>query len=111
MSKISYLAISGVMCLGLLLPSGEAEPASATFVGEISDSMCGLKHTMGGNAKDCTLECVKSGVKLVLADKSAGKVYDLANPNVANAYAGQKVEITGTLQGKLIKVESIKQVK
>jgi hypothetical protein len=76
-------------------------------VGEISDSMCGLKHMMPGGAKACTLECVKSGAKLVLADQAAGKVYKLTDQEKSREYAGQTVKVRGTLKGDTITVTSV----
>jgi Protein of unknown function (DUF5818) len=85
-----------------------ASPNSKTFVGNISDSMCGLKHMMPGKSdKDCTLECVQGGGKYVLADPAAGKVYQLSDQKKPAAFAGQKVNVTGTLKGDTITVTSI----
>ena len=87
------------MCLGLLLAAslsfaGTAKAASKTFVGNISDSMCGVKHMMPGKSdKDCTLECVKAGAKYVLADPASGKIYQLTDQTKPEAFAGQKVKV------------------
>ena len=78
-----------------------------TFVGYISDSTCGLKHMSGmGDDKSCTLACK---TKLVLADRDHKKVYQLdqAGQDKAKEFAGQKVKVTGTLNGKTIRVTSI----
>ena len=108
MRRISYL------CLGILLGSslsfaGAAQAGTKTFVGNISDSMCGLKHMMPGKSdKECTLECVKAGSKYVLADPADGKVYQLSDQKKPEAFAGQKVKVTGTLKGDTITVTAIK---
>jgi len=81
-----------------------------SVVGYISDSMCGLKHAAGmGDDKSCTLTCVKNGAKFVLADKDQKKVYSLddAGQEKAGEFAGQKVKVTGTLDGTTIKVTKI----
>ena len=47
--------------------------ANTTFVGTISDDMCGRKHTMlpGKSDAECVRACVKAGAKyaLVTSDK------------------------------------------
>jgi len=97
----------------LLLAAGLSLAAdkTQTFTGEIGDSMCGLKHTMGDNAKDCTEECVKGGSKYILADTVHGKVYQLSDQDAAKKYPGQKVNVTGTLNGETIEVASITTAK
>jgi len=89
-----------------------AKAATKTFVGNISDSMCGLKHMMPGQSdKDCTVACVKAGGKYVLADPANGKVYQLSDQNKPAAFAGQKVKVTGTLKGDTISVATIDAAK
>lgn len=89
-----------------------AAPSQQTFVGKISDAMCGLKHGMEGQTDaQCTLECVKMGSKFVLADAAANKVYQLSDQKKPEAFAGKKVKITGTLTGDTIEVASIEAAK
>lgn len=103
------------LCLALALLASTAQLASSqstpqnqqTFVGNVSDSMCGLKHMAGKSDKECTLECVKNGSKLALADTASRKVYELSDQVKAKDFAGQKVKVTGTLKGKTIEVASI----
>ena len=78
-----------------------------TFIGSISDSMCGLKHMMPGGDKECTLKCVEGGSKFVLADTQHKKVYKLSDQEGSKGFAGQKVKVTGTLSGDTISVSSI----
>jgi hypothetical protein len=96
--------------LAVFLAAGTslAAPKQQTFVGRISDSMCGLKHMMPGQSdKECTLECVKGGSKFVLADTAKNKVYQLSDQQKSKAFAGEKVKVAGTLQGDTIQVSSI----
>ena len=91
---------------------GTATAATKTFVGNISDSMCGLKHMMPGQSdKDCTLACVKAGSKYILADVANGKVYQLSDQKKPEEFAGQKVKVTGTLKGDMISVTAIEPAK
>ncbi len=105
------------LCLTLILLAGTAQLSRSqttpkknqrTFVGNVTDSMCGLKHMMPGvSDKECTLECVKKGSKLALADTANGKVYELSDQDKAKDFAGQKVKVEGTLKSNTIEVASI----
>ena len=111
MARITYFCIA-VMLAGSLSFAGGEKGGTKVFIGNISDSMCGLTHMMPGkSAKDCTLECVKSGSKYVLADSAKGKVYQLTDQKSPEKFAGQKVKVTGTLQGDTINVTAIEPAK
>jgi hypothetical protein len=102
----------GLFLAGSLSLAGNAKAAAKTFVGNISDSMCGLKHMMPGKSdKECTLECVKAGSKYVLADPASGKVYQLSDQKKPEEFAGQKVKVTGTIKGDTINVTAIEPAK
>jgi len=109
--KITFLGVA--LLLGASLSfAGTGKAGTRTFVGNISDSMCGLKHMMPGQSdKDCTLECVKAGSKYVLADVVNGKVYQLSDQKKPEEFAGQKVKVTGTLKGDMISVSAIEPAK
>lgn len=103
------LALGTILTAALIVAARthNALTTETTFVGYISDSACGLKHMSGmGDDKNCTLAC-KS--KLVLADRDHKKVYQLdqAGQDKAKEFAGQKVKVTGTLNGRSISVTSI----
>jgi hypothetical protein len=111
MRRISYLCV-GLLLGGSLSFAGTVKAGTKTFVGNISDSMCGLKHMMPGKSdKECTLECVKAGSKYVLADLASGKVYQLSDQKKPEEFAGQKVKVTGTLNGDTISVTAIEPPK
>ena len=90
---------------------------AATFKGEIMDEACAkdgghesMFKKMGTNdPKACTEACVKGGSKYVLfnADKT---FYELSDQKKPAAFAGQKVEVSGTLNkaNKTIQVTGIK---
>jgi len=108
-----------VMSIGacMFLASGFATAKDATFKGEIMDEACAddgghqaMYKKMGANdPKVCTEACIKGGSKYVLfnADKTFYKLSDQKKPA---PFAGQKVEITGTLDKatKTINVTDIK---
>lgn len=105
MEKYLYLALAFFLGAGLAV--AEPKGGQKSFVGNISDSMCGAKHMMPGKSdKECTIECVKGGAKYVLSD-AKGKVYDLSDQDKVKDFAGQKVKIAGTLKEKTIEVASV----
>jgi hypothetical protein len=84
-------------------------PAKRTFTGIVTDKMCGADHTMMNVKPDakCARECVKAGTQWALVE--GGKVYALSNGKAADAFAGQKVRLSGTLDAKTnaIQVDTI----
>ena len=102
---------------GMLLASGLAAANDTTFSGEIMDGACAdggghesMFKKVGTNfPKVCTEACIKGGSKYVLfkADKT---FYQLDDQKKPEPFAGQKVEVTGTLDKatKTIHVAAIK---
>ena len=79
----------------------------AAFMGVVSDSHCGAKHsTAGDDAAACVGKCVAGGATYVLA-ASDGKVYQLDNQDKFKEYAGKSVKVKGTANGDSIAVESV----
>ena len=104
----SLLLVALLTCAALGLAAPQAVAKNKVFTGAISDSACGLHHMMAGaSAKKCTLECVGMGGKFVLADQAAQKVYGLSDQTAARPYAGENVQVTGTLKNGIIQVTSI----
>ncbi len=101
----------------LLLAPGLIAAKDTMFSGEIMDQACAkggghesMFKKMGTNdPKACTEACVKGGSKYVLF-KSDKTFYELDNQKKPAAFAGQKVEITGSLDKstKTIHVTDIK---
>jgi hypothetical protein len=115
-SKVGTMRNFAILALAMGLAAGpccawargRAEHGGQEFVGQISDSLCGLKHPMS-DARRCTLGCVKGfGAKFVLADLAHNKVYKLSNQGKARPFAGEMVDVTGTLDGDMIHVTSIR---
>lgn len=108
------LLATALAAAGLLLVARSAPAADPqTFTGVISDDMCGLDHSGMGEKDDkkCTLSCVESGSDFVLADHEHKKVYKLDDQKKPRDFAGDKVVITGTLDGDTIHVQSIEAAK
>ena len=85
--------------------------APKTFTGVITDAMCGKDHSMMGVKPDskCVLECVKAGSKYALV--VGNDVYELSDQKTPEKFAAQKVNVKGTLNGKIIQVQSISAAK
>lgn len=89
-----------------------AGSAKSTFHGEISDTQCAMnvhslsrsheemitKRTFGSDAASCAKECVRRGGEWVL--RSGDDVYRLKNQAGIEDFAGQAVQIAGTLDVK-----------
>jgi hypothetical protein len=77
---------------------------SLNLVGEIMDSRCAIDGShekmmrQNGlkNAKDCTLECAKTGGSFVLIDPETKTVYQLDDQQRPEPFAGQRVRVSGT---------------
>lgn len=100
------LKLTSILFAGALI-AGAAD--QQTFTGIITDSMCGKDHAMMKVTPDakCVRECVTHGSKYALFDGNS--VYVLSDQKAPEAFAGQRVKITGTLyeKTKILKVDSI----
>jgi hypothetical protein len=91
-----------------------------SFTGEIMDGACAvlgshdqmMKKEGIKTAKDCVLQCVKDGSKLVLFAASNKTAYQLDDQDKSTEFAGEKVTIIGTYDGstKTIHIQSIQAV-
>jgi hypothetical protein len=86
-----------------------AAPASQEFIGVITDSMCGTKHTMmkGQPDAECIKMCAKGSSEYALYD--GARVWKLSDQKTPAKFAAGKVVVTGTADEKTmtIKVASI----
>ena len=80
---------------------------ASSYVGVVSDSMCGLKHShASAAAAHCVASCVKNhGSKYVLV--MHGKVYKVSPQSDFAKYPGQMVRVMGTMHGSSIHVTSV----
>jgi hypothetical protein len=75
-----------------------AAQKDATYGGEIMDSHCAAMGNHGGKeAKACTNACVKGGASYVLYNSAEKAVYQLDDQKKPVEFAGQKVNVIGTL--------------
>lgn len=103
--NIAFFIISTIAVAG-------AGSSRGRFRGEISDTQCALnvhslershaemiaKGTLGADAASCANACVRRGGEWVL--RSGDDVYRLKNQSGMKQFAGEKVEVTGTLDRK-----------
>jgi hypothetical protein len=75
-----------------------------TWTGYISDSHCGAKGAKEGHV-DCAKKCVKEGAAAVFVVDD--KVYSISNAKKVSKYLGEKVTITGEINGDAVTVEKI----
>ena len=106
---------NAILLLPLLVALASALKAQ-TFAGVISDSMCARgdhsKMRMGSNDAECTNACVQShGADYVLFDGKTS--YTLKGKQPLQKFAGQKVQVVGTLDAKTstIQVDSVSAAK
>jgi hypothetical protein len=96
----------------VMIVAAAAVPGAETFTGIITDNMCAkADHSqmrMGATDGDCAAACVDAhGAVFVLFD--GRNAYTLSGDQKLEAFAGQKVTVTGTLDQKTqtIRVDSI----
>jgi hypothetical protein len=117
-----YSGIILTICLGLLLAApfwGKSPKAASAqgYSGEIMDSLCAKNgshekmmdemKSMGRDKKTCTNKCIQLGAKYVLYDESTKTTYALDDQEKAEPFAGQTVQVQGTLGKNKITVATI----
>jgi hypothetical protein len=85
----------------------DAGPQQRVFNGVVTDSACRARHMANGkSAAECARECVAKGSSYVLV---AGEgVYRLdGNTSELDRVAGQRVQVVGLLDGRVLTVSSV----
>ncbi|HET9212642.1 MAG TPA: DUF5818 domain-containing protein [Thermoanaerobaculia bacterium] len=83
-----------------------AAGTKGTWTGWVTDEHCGAKGASADH-KACAEKCMGNGSKLVFYNTADKKIYSLDKQDVAKANLGHEVKVTGELDGKNIKVDSI----
>jgi hypothetical protein len=88
------------------LPLETNQSPVSTVSGVIGDSMCATNHggmikagSMGSTDATCTIKCVEAGSRFVLVPET-GKPYQLSDQAHPREFAGQKVEVIGSVDEK-----------
>jgi hypothetical protein len=89
-------------------PEHSSEVAPETYEGIIADTRCEAKHSSraGLSAGDCTRACVHAGEQFVLIDGDKAYILEGNAPALKRA-AGERVKVTGKLNGNAIAVSSV----
>ena len=90
-----------ILLLSLFVGSAMADK----LTGWVSDSKCGAKGASASH-KDCAVKCVKGGAAPVFVMDD--KVLKIDDASKVEGHIGQKVTVTGSVDGDTIKVESVK---
>ncbi len=107
MRKITSFSLVFALALLLAAPSFAAE----SWTGWITDSHCGAKGANAKHSKDCVEKCAASkDGKVVFFNNADQNLYDIDKTDLALTHVGHEVKVTGTVEGKSIKVDSIEAV-
>ena len=101
--------------------STQPSPESAqSLTGEIMDTLCAhykghqymmqQMKSMGTDKKTCIQKCLQLGGKLALYNASTRTVYVITNPERAEPFEGQTVEISGTVKKDKVTIQEIKAI-
>jgi hypothetical protein len=86
--------------------------SAETFSGTVVDVMCKGKD-LAGHTRSCALDCAKSGFGLVQADGKFLKFDESGNARTLSMLKKRskdkdlKVKVTGSLDGEVIKVQTV----
>ena len=114
------LALAGVMVGGTLAFAGGESPRASvkknqlraateqSFSGVVTDSECGARHNKDAklSSAECARFCVRNGATYVLVSGESKYILN-GNTNEFAKVAGQRVKVTGTLNGNTIQVSSL----
>lgn len=91
----------------ILFAAAMAAASEGSWIGYISDSVCGVRGAKEGQA-ECTAKCVKEkGAKYVFVNDADKKVYAIDDQEKVAPHAGHHVTVKGEINGKALKLESI----
>ncbi|HXU46856.1 MAG TPA: hypothetical protein VN783_15110 [Thermoanaerobaculia bacterium] len=82
-------------------------PDAQSWVGWITDNCDGVHGARPDNTKAKVQRCKEAGGRVVLYNLATKSFYDLDKLDLALDNVGRQVTVTGTLDGRTIKVESI----
>jgi hypothetical protein len=106
MKKMTVLLFTLLTLTAVLASAG----TKGTWTGWVTDEHCGAKGASADH-KACAEKCLTQGGKLVFYNTGDKKIYSLDKQDVAKENIGHEVQVTGEVDGKAIKVESIGPVK
>lgn len=102
----TILSLLAFLAWGALARQSGPQKPTDTYNGEIFDTQCAEQASheamedtrqLPKDSKQCVLFCVKNGARLVLYDAGNRITYALDDQAKATQFAGQQVQITGTV--------------
>jgi len=119
--KSSFLSVIALVLLMFLQlpaagsPGSKTSSGQQTFTGEVTESLCPKNHddmmkemkNMRMDKATCERTCIQMGAKYTLYDAAADQVYRFDNPKKVEAFAGQRVRVTGTLKKNTITIQNV----
>ncbi|MBV9157537.1 MAG: hypothetical protein JO097_14835 [Acidobacteriaceae bacterium] len=82
------------------------------LTGYVSDAHCGSAHSSPSEANSkCIDKCLKGGSDPVLVSNGKVMKFDADSKDKAAALAGKNVTVDGTVDGDVIKVNTIEEAK
>lgn len=92
----------------LLLALSPAAMLADDITGYVSDAHCGAAHNAPSDANTkCIDVCLKKGSDPVLVSNGKVMKFDADSKDKAKAFAGENVKIEGTMDGDVVKINSI----
>ena len=97
-----------VLATFLVASVGSVAALADQITGYVSEAGCGAKHsTVSAANTKCVEGCIKKGSDPVLVSEGKVMKFDADSKEKAKAYAGQNVKIDGTMDGDVVKINSI----
>jgi hypothetical protein len=94
-----YLLLPVLLCVMSVFAADKG-----TWTGYIGDAHCGAAGNNDGHAA-CAKKCIKEGYAPVFV--VGDKVYTINDPKKVSKFIGDKVTITGTIEGDKLDIEKI----
>ena len=89
----------------LLIAAPSLAGTKGEWTGWLSDAKCAANGAKASH-KGCTLKCIDAGQAMVFVKEDDKKVFKLENSEKAKSLAGEKVKLSGSLEGDTIKIDS-----
>jgi len=97
-----------VLATFLVASVGSVAALADQLTGYVSESGCGAKHsTISAANTKCVEACIKKGSDPVLVSEGKVMKFDADSKEKAKAFAGQNVKIDGSMDGDVVKINSI----
>jgi deoxycytidylate deaminase len=119
-ARIPFLLGALLLMFPLSKLPGRSGTPNNTFTGEVTDTICARSgshnemmakmSTMGHDKETCTKKCTQIGAKYVLYVEANQRFYKFDDQAKAEAFAGKKVRVSGTLEGDAIRVTKVEAV-